>query len=75
MSAFFEMGGHAAYIWPCYLLAALLIGVLLERSFSAMRKYEKIVQSLEQSRSTKLGNVSDTAPKSPQVSESGVGHA
>ncbi len=26
MSAFFAMGGYAAFVWPCYLLTALAMG-------------------------------------------------
>lgn len=59
MSEFFAMGGHAAFIWPCYILAAVIIGVLLERSFSAMRKNEAMVQALEQARAAKRDENSD----------------
>ena len=32
MSAFFSMGGHGAFIWPCYIITALLVGGLFWHS-------------------------------------------
>ena len=50
MSAFFEMGGHAAYIWPCYALAAAVMVYLLVGSVSAMRRNEAMAKALDVSR-------------------------
>lgn len=31
MAEFFNMGGYGVYIWPCYGLSALMLGILIIR--------------------------------------------
>ena len=51
MSDFFAMGGHAAFIWPCYGLAAIVMIYLVVQSLRSMRTNEKLVENLRASRS------------------------
>lgn len=50
MSEFFAMGGHAAFIWPCYILAAAVMAYLVIQSLRTMRQNEKMVETLRASR-------------------------
>ena len=38
MTEFFAMGGYAAYVWPAYGFAALVLIVLLVQSWRAARR-------------------------------------
>ena len=38
MTAFFDMNGYGIYIWPCYVLTALLVGGLYWHSHAALKK-------------------------------------
>ena len=41
LTSFFAMGGYAVYVWPCYALAALVVGlniVWARRSLRAARR-------------------------------------
>ena len=47
MSAFLEMGGYAAYVWPAYgVTAAVLIGLLVA-SLRSLRRAEAELAGLE----------------------------
>lgn len=48
MAEFFEMGGHGAYIWPCYGITALLLIALLATSVKALSKSKKDLSVMEQ---------------------------
>lgn len=50
MAEFFEMGGYAAFIWPAYAVALLLMVGLLVLSLRSMREREALVQTLRSSR-------------------------
>lgn len=50
MAEFFEMGGYAAFIWPAYAVALLLMVGLLVMSLRSMRQREELVQTLRSSR-------------------------
>lgn len=50
MSEFFAMGGHAAFIWPAYGAAAILLSGLLAVSWRGMRRREALVESLRAGR-------------------------
>ncbi len=45
LEAFFHMGGYAAYIWPAYGTAAVVLIGLLATSFRAMREAERTAES------------------------------
>jgi len=50
MSDFLTMGGYAAFVWPAYGVAAVLLVGLLVLSLRSMRQRETLVDSLRRSR-------------------------
>ena len=50
ISAFFAMGGYGAYIWPCYLLGAVLMLALLVLSLKSAQAREIELEALQGSR-------------------------
>ena len=48
MAEFFDMGGYAAFIWPTYGVAALVMVVLLIASLRGLRASTAELESLEQ---------------------------
>ncbi|MFD1624647.1 heme exporter protein CcmD [Azospirillum griseum] len=47
MTEFFTMGGYAAFVWPAYGLAALVLIGLLVVSLKGLREAEATVRALE----------------------------
>jgi heme exporter protein CcmD len=37
MLKFLEMGGYARYVWPCYLLSALVVGLNVRWARASLR--------------------------------------
>jgi len=37
MLKFFEMGGYARFVWPCYALTALVVGLNIRWARAALR--------------------------------------
>ncbi len=60
MAEFFEMGGHAAFIWPAYAAALVLMVGLLVVSLRSMRQREELVQSLRSSRRAETKEYTET---------------
>ncbi len=50
MDTYFSMGGHAAYIWPSYLVAAVVLIALLIASWRAVRAREAQLKTLRHAR-------------------------
>jgi heme exporter protein D len=50
MREFLAMGGYAAYVWPAYAVAALVLIGLLVQSRSALRRNEALLRQLEAAR-------------------------
>lgn len=50
MSEFLAMGGYAAFIWPAYGVATVVLAGLLAFSIRTMRQREALVDSLRASR-------------------------
>ncbi len=50
MSGFFSMGGYAAYVWPAYGVAAVVLAGLLIASLRALRAREADVAASETGR-------------------------
>ena len=50
MSEFLAMGGHAAYIWPCYALAVAVMAYLVVQSLRSMRQNEQMIETLRAGR-------------------------
>ena len=47
---FFDMGGYAAFVWPCYGLTALVMLGLLVSTLRDLRARERRLQQLEAQR-------------------------
>ena len=45
--SFFEMGGYAAYVWPAFGAAAVIMVALLVTSIRTMRAREAALKALE----------------------------
>jgi heme exporter protein D len=61
MSKFLAMGGYAAFIWPAYAVAAVLLTGLLAVSWRSMRQREALVESLRASRRRETGEKREPA--------------
>ena len=48
LANFLAMGGYAAYVWPAYGAAALLLGGLLWASLRRLRRNEAMLRQLDQ---------------------------
>ena len=46
MSAFFSMGGYAAFVWPCYLITAVAMAWIGYTSWKKAKRSAKILASL-----------------------------
>ncbi|MDP7391747.1 MAG: heme exporter protein CcmD [Alphaproteobacteria bacterium] len=46
MNDFLDMGGYAAFIWPAYLIAAVILGGILAQSIITMRRRERLADAL-----------------------------
>ena len=53
---FLAMGGYAAYVWPAYAVAALLLGGLAIASWRKLRAAERALAMLEQRSRRRGGN-------------------
>ena len=47
--SFFEMGGHAAFVWPAYGIAALMLVVLAALSWRRLRAAERALERVTES--------------------------
>jgi heme exporter protein D len=47
LSSFFAMGGHAGYVWPSYIVTAIVMLGLLVASLRSLRANEAELNSLE----------------------------
>jgi len=50
LTEYFAMGGYAAFIWPAYLIAAVILVGLLVVSLRDLRRNESLAQTLRQQR-------------------------
>ena len=50
MSDFLVMGGYAAFIWPAYLIATVILGGILAQTIITMRRRERLADTLRQER-------------------------
>lgn len=48
--SFFAMGGYAAYVWPAFGVAAVILIALLLLSLRSLRAREAVLRKLEASR-------------------------
>lgn len=47
MSAFFAMGGYAAFVWPAYAVSVLVMVALAVQSVVDLRAQRRLVSELE----------------------------
>lgn len=47
LDAFFAMGGYAAYVWPAYGLAALVMLALVFATLRRLRRSERELKALQ----------------------------
>lgn len=75
MADFFAMGGYAAYVWPAYGLAALVMVGLLAATLKGLRSAETTLKALEGSRPARRrsrpldSNGRTAAPSAAEVKE------
>ena len=50
LMTFVSMGGHGGYIWPAYLIAAIILGGLLIASLRSVRGQEARLAALRKAR-------------------------
>ena len=50
MNDFFSMGGHAAFIWPAYLITIIILGGLLAQTVITMRRRDRLADILRKQR-------------------------
>jgi heme exporter protein D len=48
MAEFFAMGGYAAYVWPAYIVSALVLGAATVLSLQAHARARRAVRQLEE---------------------------
>lgn len=47
MAEFFSMGGYGAYVWPSYVMTAVVMGVLLITSLRSLKTTESAFDRLK----------------------------
>jgi heme exporter protein D len=50
MTEFLQMGGYAAYVWPSYAIAAIVMLGLLFGSLRSLKRSEQVLRTLETAR-------------------------
>jgi heme exporter protein D len=53
IASFFAMGGYAAYVWPAYLIAALVMIGQVAVTLNTLRRREAALAELERSGSAR----------------------
>lgn len=48
MASFFAMGGYAAYVWPAYIISALVLTAVIAISLQGHARAKKSVRRLEE---------------------------
>ena len=47
MSAFFDMGGYGAFVWPSYAASVIVLGLLMAFSISSHARAQAEIRRLE----------------------------
>lgn len=47
ISSFLAMGGYAVFIWPCYVISALVLGGLFWQTLHSLRRAEAELAALD----------------------------
>ncbi len=65
---FLAMGGYGAYVWPSYVLSALVLAGFLWQSLRDLRRYERDLEAVEQSDAVKSRRQARRAARSGETS-------
>jgi len=68
LSDILGMGGYGAYVWPAFILAAVVLGGLLVNSVMTLRRREREAQALEAQRQRRPRGTASSGDKSPTKS-------
>lgn len=60
VTEFLAMGGHAPFIWPSYILAAVILVTLLGLSLRDLRRNESTLKALRADRRGAFGDEGET---------------
>jgi heme exporter protein D len=74
MAEFFSMGGYAAYVWPAYGVAAVILVAMLIVSLRGLRRHEALLKTLETSRPRRRERSRGPASKAPTTVPAAEGH-
>ncbi len=47
LTEFFDMGGYGVYVWPCYLIAALVMAGMLALSLRSLARARRTLDQLQ----------------------------
>ncbi|WP_042443937.1 heme exporter protein CcmD [Azospirillum sp. B510] len=61
MNEFLHMGGYAAYVWPAYAIATIVLLGLLAATWKGLRNAEATLKALESARPARRRNGPRTA--------------
>ena len=61
MSAYFAMGGHAAFVWSAYGVAAVVMVAMLVASLRGLRRQQQAVRLLEEAKGKSRRDPPETA--------------
>lgn len=73
MAEFFAMGGYAAYVWPSYAVAAVVLVGLLVATLKSLRASEATLKALEGSRVPRRRTRKDGARRESAGHEAAAG--
>ncbi|WP_339716793.1 heme exporter protein CcmD [uncultured Sneathiella sp.] len=62
---FFDMGGYGLFVWPCFVLSAIVLLALYLLSFRKLKAVERELAVAESNRSEKRGHASAVRESKP----------
>ena len=74
MAEFFSMGGYAAYVWPAYGIAAVILVAMLIVSLRGLRRHEALLKTLQTSRPRRREQNRSTNSAAPATLPAAEGH-
>jgi heme exporter protein D len=60
ITEFLAMGGYAPFVWPSYILAAVILAALLGLSLRDLRRNENTLKALRADRRSAAGDEEET---------------
>ncbi len=55
IASFFAMGGYAAYVWPAFAVAAVVMTALVVSTILTLRRREQEIAQIEETRGRRPG--------------------